>query len=500
MGARSIEWPRSHVTLGASCDSLVTRVMSDHPNSGADPHRAVVLLAPELTAERRVRAQAIFAEVRRELGTHGHGSGFVDLGQAAPRALDPLTRTREIPTVVHLGGSLALGDEAALSVLLARFDALRCVILDGQFDPSQATRIGRIAEWIVRIPVTLDLRLVRIFATCFHLALAEGEAVNLAFYAALDRARLEPTDRAHAPQLIHRGRPHLAPAPNHDPDSGELIIAMSDDERARLLALIERSCGIASSVAVDLRLERRLSPRLEALDLPSYAAYLDHIEFDADGETELQSVIARITTHETYFFREQYQLDAMVESVLPELARRHASDRALRLWSAGCSTGEEAYTLAILALDSGLFAGWDLRVTGLDISERVLDVARAGVYGPNSFRTTSAKLRDKYFVADGRRWTVRDEVKAMCGFEQHNLLDTVDEVPVDEQPELISCRNVLIYLSERARKQVIAGFHAQLRPRGYLLLGHSETKIDTRGRFELLPALRRELIYQRVGV
>ena len=455
-----------------------------------------MLLAPDSTAEQRSRAEAAFAEVRRELDGHGFGEGLVDLGEAHPRDLGCLTRPDESPRVLHLGGRLELRDEAALTVLLGRLDATQALILDGTFEPSQAARIGRAIEWIVWIPATLDQGSAQVFAAHLHLALARGQAVNLAFYAALDRAHIGHGEREHAPQLLHRGRPHLTPAPTHDDVSGELIIEMSEAERERLLELIERSCGIASSVAADLMLERKLSPRLDALELPNYTAYLDHIEYDNDGVVELQSAIAQITTHETYFFREQYQLDAMTRVILPELARRHAADRELSLWSAGCSTGEEAYTLAILLLESGLFADWKLRVVGSDISERVLETARAGIYGSNSFRTTRAALRDKYFVAEGRRWSVRDEVRALCQFERHNLIDTTDHAPGNTAPDLIICRNVLIYLSERARTEIITGFYEQLRPAGYLLLGHSETMIDIRGRFEQT-SLKRQLIYQR---
>src|SRR5690606_7237201 len=229
---------------------------------------------------------------------------------------------------------------------------------------------------------------------------------------------------------------------------------MNDDETRLLVEAIQEHCGVTLSINSGFFLERRLSPRLEALGLSSYLDYYQYLRYDPAGPREMEELIERITTHETYFFREQYQLEAFSEEILPKLAERLERQRRIQVWSAGCSTGEEVYTIAMLLLESGLFKGWNIRVMGSDISRKVLATARAAVYGENSFRTTSALLRRKYFVEANGRWTVRDDVRSVCSFGQLNLVST-ERFRVLGPQDVIFCRNVLMYLSQEARHRVV---------------------------------------------
>ena len=287
------------------------------------------------------------------------------------------------------------------------------------------------------------------------------------------------------------------------PNSTDRLFAALDGERIRineeetrlLVEAIQEHCGVTLSVGSGFFLERRLSARLEALGLGSYLDYYQYLRYDPSGPREMEELIERITTHETYFFREQYQLDAFSDEILPDLANRWNRQRRIAVWSAGCSTGEEVYTIAMLLLESGLFKGWNIRVAGSDISRKVLATARAATYGENSFRTTDASLKRRYFVENGGRWTVRDDVRSMCSFGQLNLVST-ERFRVLGPCDVIFCRNVLMYLSQEARHRVVEAFYDRLTPGGYLLLGHSESLLNVTTRFDLAH-LQKDLVYRK---
>nr|WP_255216671.1 protein-glutamate O-methyltransferase CheR [Pseudenhygromyxa sp. WMMC2535] len=272
-------------------------------------------------------------------------------------------------------------------------------------------------------------------------------------------------------------------------------IRINDEETRLLVEAIQENCGMTLANDSGLFLERRLGARLEALGLSSYLDYYQYLRYDAAGTREMEELIERITTHETYFFREQYQLDAFSEEILPDLARRWNRQHRIAVWSAGCSTGEEVYTIAMLLLESGLFKGWNMRVAGSDISRKVLATARAATYGESSFRTTTPELKRKYFVENGGRWTVREDVRSMCSFGQLNLVST-ERFRVLGPCDVIFCRNVLMYLSQAARHRVVEAFYDRLTPGGYLLLGHSESLLNVTTRFDLAH-LEKDLVYRK---
>ncbi len=272
-------------------------------------------------------------------------------------------------------------------------------------------------------------------------------------------------------------------------------IRISPEESRLIQEIIEGYCGVSHGMDSGFFLERRLGSRLEALGLKSFREYYHYLRYDPAGEAELEELVERITTHETYFFREGYQLEAFAEEILPELHERLQARRRLGVWSAGCSTGEEAYTLAMLLLEDGRFSGWNTRVFGSDISRKVLTTARTAVYGQASFRTTEPSLRRKYFTELDGKYRLRDEVRNLCSFGQLNLLSS-ERYRVLGPMDVIFCRNVLMYLSHEARHRVVEAFYDLLAPGGWLLLGHSESLLNVTTRFDLAN-LDKDLVYRK---
>lgn len=267
------------------------------------------------------------------------------------------------------------------------------------------------------------------------------------------------------------------------------------DEARLIQEVIHDYSGLSYGIDSGFFLERRLAPRLDELGLSTYTEYYHYLRYDPAGPRELEDMVEKLTTHETYFFREQYQLDAFRIEMLPELVERLGDRRRLTVWSAGCSTGEEAYTLAILLHEDRRLRGWNIRVVGSDISRKVVSHARMATYGPSSFRTTPQRYQSEYFTASGGQFTVRDVIRNLCSFGQVNLM-TTDRFPILGECDVIFCRNVLMYLSAEARVRIVKAFHETLRPGGYLLLGHSESLLNITSRFDLVH-LSRDLVYRR---
>lgn len=272
--------------------------------------------------------------------------------------------------------------------------------------------------------------------------------------------------------------------------------SMSPEEFRLIRDLIYEHCGIFFHDDVKYLLERRLFPRLAERGTASFSDYYRYLRFGAERRPELEHIVELLTTNETYFFREEYQLRAFSEEILPDLVRRRSLDRRLRIWSAGCSSGEEAYTIAILIRESPLLAGWNVEIFGNDISRRVLQIARRGVFGKASFRATPPDILRKYFKPlEQNRYQIDDSLRSLVSFGHLNLLDEemLDLIgPVDA----VFCRNVLIYFDKAARLKVIRTFHRKLRPGGYLLLGHSESLVNVSTDFELV-YLKNDMVYRK---
>jgi chemotaxis protein methyltransferase CheR len=268
---------------------------------------------------------------------------------------------------------------------------------------------------------------------------------------------------------------------------------LEPEDLRQLGELVRNFCGIRLGEDARDAVERRLNERLDELGLADYAAYCRFLA-EPRGRAELERASELLATNETYFFRELAQLKAFEREVLPELKRMTREKRSLTIWSAGCSTGEEVYTIAILVARSGLFGDISVRIFGSDISRRVLQIARKGVYRSGSFRALP-KEYDQHFVktVDGRQ--VEPAIRAVCHFGHFNLLDA-SRAAVVGRVDAIFCRNVLIYFDEDARRQAIATFHDRLHPGGYLMLGHSESLLSSGTAF-VPQQLAGDLVYRK---
>lgn len=270
---------------------------------------------------------------------------------------------------------------------------------------------------------------------------------------------------------------------------------MSPEEFRLLRDLVYGYCGNTFKDDVKYLFERRLGARVRFLELKNYNDYYRYLRYNPNRRQELEAVVELLTTNETYFFREEYQLKALSEEILPEIIDRHYRDRHLRIWSAGCSTGEEAYTVAMLVLESCELDNWKIEIFGNDISRKVLQTARKGVYRKSSFRTINEYYKKKYFTECGDTYRINDNLRTITNFGQLNLLDD-QMLQLLSKVDLILCRNVLIYFDTLARQKVVGTFYDKLYNHGYLLLGHSESLMNISTDFELV-YLKNDMVYRK---
>jgi chemotaxis protein methyltransferase CheR len=278
--------------------------------------------------------------------------------------------------------------------------------------------------------------------------------------------------------------------------AGSTIPHLDDETFLGLRDLIAEASGIAFDERSRFIVERRLVPRLRALRLDDFGAYYRYLLYSPEAGDEMARLLEAITIRETYFFREWPQLEAFRDEMLPRFARENAGTRRLSLWSAGCATGEEPYSIAILVLESGLFRGWQVDIVGTDLVAPAIAAARQGLYRDASLRSTPDPLRDRYFTREGENaWRLDERVRAMVVFELLNLVDTARYAMLPTL-DAIFCRNVLIYFSEETRRRVVLGFHERLRDGGSLLLGHAESLLTLATPFTLRH-VGRDMVYEK---
>ena len=275
----------------------------------------------------------------------------------------------------------------------------------------------------------------------------------------------------------------------------EEIIPLEEDVFRLIRDFVKDYCGIYFDDDSRYLLERRLSRRVRTRHFSTFREYYRYLLYHKDRDQELASIIDIITVNETYFFREQNQLKTLSEEILPEILRTNKDKKRLRIWSAGCSTGEEPYTVAMLVLEKGRFRDWDIEIFGSDINQRVLQVARSGVYRKNSFRTTEPYFLHKYFREEDGLSRISDNVKQYVNFTHLNLLDPF-KIRLFGAMDIIFCRNVLIYFDQSSRKKVIEMFYERLVDGGYLLLGHAESLINLSTAFTLRH-FKYDMVYQK---
>jgi chemotaxis protein methyltransferase CheR len=271
-------------------------------------------------------------------------------------------------------------------------------------------------------------------------------------------------------------------------------IPLTPDAFKLLRDMLYEHCGVWLDDQAKFLVEGRLQETLRRLRFSGFKELYYFLKYDARGADEFAVIVDLLTIHETYFFREDHQLYALQREILPELARRR-TDRVLRIWSAGSSTGEEAYSVAMLLAGQPEYADWRIEIVASDISQRVLEVARRGVYPASAFRTTPPDYRSRFFHAESDGFRIDDSIKRMVSFFSFNLADA-ERATLLPKMDVILCRNVIIYFDLAVKKRVIEMFWNRLRPGGFLLLGHSESLINISTAFNLRH-LRHDIVYQK---
>ena len=255
-------------------------------------------------------------------------------------------------------------------------------------------------------------------------------------------------------------------------------LTVTDEEFVQLRDFIYQQSGIFIAANRKYLVESRLSNRIKDLNLKSFGEYYYFLRFDANCKEELAKLFEVITTNETSFYRNPPQLKVFQEKILPvtldEIKKK--GPKKLRIWSAGCSTGEEPYTLAMIlheVLKTEL-PTWDIKITANDLSEAVLKAARIGRYNEYALRTTPKEIIDKYFIKKDQAYDVQPKLKNLITFAPINLSDRL-MLKRNERSHIIFCRNVIIYFDDEMKKQVIESFYDNLLPGGCMLIGHSES-------------------------
>lgn len=249
------------------------------------------------------------------------------------------------------------------------------------------------------------------------------------------------------------------------------MTALGDREFKRIIEIVRARTGIELGASKRQLCQTRLGRRLRALNLTSYRDYLELL--DDDSSPEHGELVNAITTNVTAFYREEHHFDVL-RSLLPQLAARQ---KRIRIWSAGCSSGEEPWTMAITIREAlGACAGLDVKVLATDIDTKVLAHASAGVYESENVKPVTAPRLKTYFTrgsgANEGRYRIADDLRSLVTFKQLNLFAPW---PMSGPFDVISCRNVIIYFDTENKIKLLRRYHQMLSTDGHLFLGHSES-------------------------
>lgn len=249
------------------------------------------------------------------------------------------------------------------------------------------------------------------------------------------------------------------------------MLTLTDQDFQRLYVYIKQHYGIDLSKKKQL-IVSRLSHTLSAQGFKDFKSYVDDILSGRDPDM-VTAMLNKLTTNYTYFLREEAHFKYFQEVVLPDLERKHARDKSLSIWSAGCSSGEEPYTISMYLKEFfGAQAGsWDTRILATDISQQILNTAQNPRYQEDSLSRLPGSWKQKYFVKDGTSYRLADSIRQNVIFRTFNLMQPIQfRRPFD----LIFCRNVMIYFDQPTKDALVKRFYNATVPGGYLFIGHSE--------------------------
>ncbi len=281
---------------------------------------------------------------------------------------------------------------------------------------------------------------------------------------------------------------------------------MTDEEFLLFQDFILQNSGIFIDEIKRDMLRKALLARTTFLNLSGYTDYYKFLKYNPRGEEEFKEILNLITVCETYFFRDAKHFYTLRKHLLPEIIKRKQAQgsNGIRIWSAGCSTGEEPYSIAITLLEilpslqPALM--WDIEIFASDVSTKALKVAQEGVYSKWSLRSTDRSYIEKYFIQNDKKFILKDEIKKAVNFEYFNLIR--EPFPLSKMGDywdIIFCRNVTIYFKHESTKRVISNFYNSLQKGGYLFIGASESLYHISNEFELVE-IEGNFMYQKPAI
>jgi len=267
---------------------------------------------------------------------------------------------------------------------------------------------------------------------------------------------------------------------------------ISDKEFQLIRDYIKAHFGISLGDEKKALVFSRLRTVLLDKGFDNFTQYYEYLIRDKTDGAVIQ-FIDKITTNHTFFMREVDHFDFFKETVLPYIERTYEREKDLRVWCAGCSSGEEPNTLQMLIQDHFAGKGWDTRILATDISTQMLDKAIQSVYNGESIKDIPEKWRKEYFQKkDGNNFEVSDKIKGQITYRRHNLMD--ERYQFKRGMHAIFCRNVMIYFDNRTRNQIIEKFYGVTEPGGYLFIGHSESISHTQTQYRyVMPSVYRKI-------
>ncbi|MEN3276530.1 MAG: chemotaxis protein methyltransferase CheR [Massilia sp.] len=251
-------------------------------------------------------------------------------------------------------------------------------------------------------------------------------------------------------------------------------VTISADDFQRFREYFYRKTGIHFEPSKRYFVDKRLCDRIAATGSSSFRDYFAMLRFEASGR-EWQALVNEMTVNETYFMREDYQFDCLVNEMLPELVAKKRAGDPLRIWVMPSSSGEEAYTIAMFLLERWpQLADWDVEIVSSDIDTRILAQAQAGLYSARAVQLLPAAWLQKYFTREQGSYRICQMLRDAVAFTRVNLNEKA-EVAAYRDFDVIFCRNLLIYFDDLSRRQAVEAFFDVLRPGGFIALGHSES-------------------------
>lgn len=273
---------------------------------------------------------------------------------------------------------------------------------------------------------------------------------------------------------------------------------LSHDEFKLIRNYIYNQTGIFFNDERISFVSKRVFNRMLANNMDSFIEYYNYIKYR--NKDEFDEMVECLTINETYFYRDIPQLDSFSQLVLPEILIRKAKNGNFyfRIWSAGCSTGEEPYTIAIILKERiKYFEDWNIEIVATDINRKVLKHGKSGVYSKRSLMDTPDHIKKRYFKYDYKSETyiLNDAIKRMVQFSRLNLFDSINMLMM-KNFDIVFCRNVLIYFDEQSSRKVIHDFYESINPGGYIFLGHSESVNRISKDFELV-RMGSDIVYRK---